>query len=125
MPGLRAASLAEPPLFWTAELRGGFEHVRDVGQELRDNLRVISREPLALELRLPPDWFGPQSMLLLRLVCQPEMAAKPLQGNNGYLHYSLPLAMTQLKKPITAAKTSPPLSSTTTFITIMPEHLHV
>ncbi|WP_155948005.1 hypothetical protein [Aquipseudomonas alcaligenes] len=52
------------------------------------------------------------------------MAAKPLLGDKGYLHYSLPLAMTRLKKPITAAKTSPPLSSTTTFITIMPEHLH-
>lgn len=124
VPGLRAASLAEHPLFWTAELRGGFEHVRDVGQELRDSLRVISREPLALELRLPIDWFGPQSMLSLRLVCQPEMAEKPLLGGKGYLHYSLPLVMTQLKKPITAAKTSPPLSSTTTFITIMPEHLH-
>jgi hypothetical protein len=52
------------------------------------------------------------------------MAEKPLLGGKGYLHYSLPLVMTQLKKPITAAKTSPPLSSTTTFITIMPEHLH-
>lgn len=32
-------------MFRAAELRGGFEHVRDEGQELRDNLRVISREP--------------------------------------------------------------------------------
>jgi hypothetical protein len=57
-------------------------------------------------------------------LCVEFRAAKPLLGDKGYLHYSLPLAMTRLKKPITAAKTSPPLSSTTTFITIMPEHLH-
>ncbi|WP_439886663.1 toxin VasX [Pseudomonas sp. MBLB4123] len=124
MLGLRSASLAQHPLLLTAELRSGPQQVRDVGLELRENLRVLSHEPLSVQLRLPADWVGAQSLLSLRLVYQPEMAVKPLNSEGGYLHYSVPLTFTPLKKPIAAAKAAPPASSALGYIDILPEHLH-
>lgn len=122
--GQRLASLQERPLLLTAELQHDLDQSSDVGQAISGNLKLVSSEPLVFDLRVPHDWQGLGNQLL-RLACQPEMASKPLNADQGYLYYRIPLSVASLNKPMQAQKESPragitPLSWTP--ITV--EHLH-
>lgn len=102
---LRLAGLQSRPLHRAAELQQGREQARDAGVQLRDGIRLATAEPLTLDLRLPEGWLDGQSLLTLRLACQPLNAA-------GYLYYRIPLDIAMRSKPITAAQHSPAPSNT-------------
>ena len=91
-PGVSMQSLADYPIRLTAQLqRDNASGLLDVGETVRNQLRLIGHNPLTLQLNLPYEWCGTQSLLLMRISVQPELAVEPLKIREIFLHYRIPL----------------------------------
>ncbi|WP_146224920.1 hypothetical protein [Aquipseudomonas alcaligenes] len=96
----------------------------DVGQVLRDNIQIASSNPLTLQLEIPADWCGSQSLLMLRLAVQPELATQPLKASDGYLYYRVPLEVVAMNKPLEGASAIKPTRTPLSWVEIKTEHMH-
>jgi len=56
-----------------------------------NSFRFIENNPLTLQLKLPSEWCGTQSIMLMRISVQPELAVSPLKFEDLFLHYRIPL----------------------------------
>ncbi|MCH4871778.1 toxin VasX [Pseudomonas sp. TMW22091] len=100
-PGMNVRALAEKPIEFTAQWqRDNFTALKEVGEEVRKSCKLVSNFPLAVQINLPYEWCGPQAMLLMRISVQPELAIKPLNNNNLFLQYRIPLDLGSVNAPI-------------------------
>ncbi|WP_314918318.1 toxin VasX [Pseudomonas helleri] len=100
-PGVSIKSLFEYPICFTAQLkRDNATAINDVGEIVLDKWRFIIGSPLTLQLDLPYDWCGTQSLMLMRISVQPELAVRPLKSEKLFLHYRIPLDVGRLNLPI-------------------------
>lgn len=125
LPGISPDSLNRQPLRMTAEWHAQISRPpEDVGQVLRDNIQIASSNPLTLQLEIPADWCGSQSLLMLRLAVQPELATQPLKASDGYLYYRVPLEVVAMNKPIEGASAIKPTRTPLSWVEIKTEHMH-
>lgn len=91
-PGVNVQHLGECPIFLTAQLwrdRGG--SCTDVGGVVANECRLVQEGPLILRLNLPPEWSRVESVLMIRVSVQPELAFSPLKSKEMFLRYRIPL----------------------------------
>ena len=99
--GLSKQSLAEHSIRFTALWRrDSTAQLIDVGSYVRDRLCLVGNNPLTLKLNLPYGWCGTQSLLLMRLSVQPELANAPLKLKEKSLNYRIPLDLGTTSPPI-------------------------
>ncbi len=100
-PGMNMQRLDEHPIRFTAQLkRDNAADIIDVGEVVRSSLRFIGGKTFALQLNLPYDWCGTQSLMLIRISVQPELAVSPLKSEALFLHYRIPLDIGSINLPI-------------------------
>ena len=100
-PGMNMQRLAEHPIRFTAQLRrDGAATVIDVGDVVINSFHFVDNNPLTLQLKLPSDWCGTQSIMLMRISVQPELAVSPLKSEELFLHYRIPLDVGNINVPI-------------------------
>ena len=100
-PGLSKQSMVEHPIRFTALWRrDSMAEFIDVGSYVRDRLCLVGNNPLTLQLNLPYGWCGTQSLLLIRLSVQPELAKAPLKLKEKSLYYRVPLDLGTTSPPI-------------------------
>lgn len=110
LPGLTAATFEDTSLRWTVTWQEG-SSTRDAGEALAQLLVIASTSPLAIEIQIPEEWQGHQTVLHLQLAVRPSMAKQYLNADKGYLHYRIPLAQDAVNKPISPS--GPSLNGTT------------
>lgn len=106
LPGLTAATFEDTSLRWTATWQEG-SSTRDAGEALAQLLVIASTSPLTIELQIPADWQGHQTVLHLQLAFRPSMAKQYLHADKGYLHYRIPLAQDVINQPIQPVEPTP------------------
>lgn len=100
-PGMTMQRLAEHPIRFTAQFkRDSSAAILDVGDVVLNRLRLVRNNPLTLQLNVPYDWCGTQSLMLMRISVQPELAVRPLKSEELFLHYHIPLDLGSINPPI-------------------------
>ncbi|WP_050997495.1 hypothetical protein [Pseudomonas psychrophila] len=100
-PGMNMQRLAEHSIRFTAQLKhDSAAAIIDVGEKVLNSYRLVGDNPLALQLNLPYDWCGTQSLMLMRISVQPELAVRPLKSEALFLHYRIPLDLGSINPPI-------------------------
>ena len=100
-PGMTMQRLAEHPIRFAAQLkRDSTAAILDVGEVVINSLRLVRSNPLTLQLNVPYDWCGTQSLMLMRISVQPELAVSPLKSEELFLHYRIPLDVGSINLPI-------------------------
>ena len=91
-PGVNTQSLAERSIFFTAQLKHERDgEIVDVGEEIASKWRLVEDSPLVLRLDLPLGWCSAQSLLMISISVQPELAFSPLKSKGMFLSYRIPL----------------------------------
>lgn len=115
LPGISESSLQDTPIYLTAGWQQDLgSHIDDIGLDVSNSLRMVSDNPLVLNLDVPFHMCLQHSSLKLRLSVQPHLASKPLNGDDLYLYYNVPLD-TQLGPPVTGLPAVEEVSSLKTF----------
>ena len=123
-PGMNVQALAENPIAFTAQWQqDNFTALKEVGEEVRKSCKLISNSPLTVQINLPHGWCGPQAVLLMRISVQPELAFAPLDNKNLFLHYRIPLGLSNVNAPIKGVASIPHIGAVEGY-ELKPEHLN-
>lgn len=100
-PGMSLQSLERSPIIFTAQWRrDSTSQYRDVGAIVRSNFVLVGDSPLGIQLSLPYEWCGTQSILNVRFAVKPDLAESYLKSNEHYLSYRIPLDIGVINAPV-------------------------
>ena len=101
LPGMSLQSLERSPIIFTAQWRrDSTSQYRDVGAIVRSNFVLVGDSPLGIQLSLPYEWCGTQSILNVRFAVKPDLAENYLKSNEHYLSYRIPLDIGVINAPV-------------------------
>ncbi|MEH6485773.1 MULTISPECIES: toxin VasX [Pseudomonas] len=90
-PGVTPESLKAQPMTLSMDFQRGNLPPEDATEAIINELCVVSTVPLVLRFDVPEHWCGVATWLHLRVAVQPTLASTPLNQDDNFLFYAIPL----------------------------------